>query len=72
MKKLMKLLCENPKEYDRMELEVCMKNLVVVGRIMRSQKDSEYMKEIEQHLGLLKDSVPEDDPLVQKINNLQL
>ena len=67
----MKLLTENKKEYDQIELELCLRNLIVVGNILKIDKDQSYRETLMEYIQMLSEITDGDDPLISKINEIK-
>ena len=65
---MLKLLTQNRKEYDQAELITCLRNLIVVGNILKVDKDSSYRESIMEHIQMLSELTDGEDPLISKIN----
>jgi hypothetical protein len=59
---------DNKKEYDQAELEVCLRNLIVVGNILKIDKDESYRETLMEYIQALSELTDGEDPLISKIN----
>lgn len=62
------MLVDSPKDYDQAELEVCLRNLIVVGNILKVDKDESYRETLMEYIQMLSELTGGEDPLISKIN----
>ena len=70
LKKLLKHLLDKQGQYDQVETEICLKNLIVVGNILKTDRDAAYKESLKNYIMTLAQIVSETDPIIRKIQAL--